>query len=78
MSQGAADIKSIALVEGANAPAEATGAVATLFAFFKQTLGDEVAEVRASDRLTDSVACLIAPEFGPDRELEKILPPMGA
>jgi molecular chaperone HtpG len=73
VSQGAADIKSIALVEGANAPAEATGAVATLFAFFKQTLDGEVAEVRASDRLTDSVACLIAPEFGPDRQLEKML-----
>jgi len=73
VSQGAADIKSIALVEGATAPAEATGEVATLFAFFKQTLEGEVAEVRASDRLTDSVACLIAPEFGPDRQLEKML-----
>src|SRR5271165_3832806 len=73
VSQGAADIKSIALAEGANAPAEATSEVATLFAFFKQTLGGEVAEVRASDRLTDSVACLIAPEFGPDRQLEKML-----
>ena len=73
VSQGTADIKSIALVEGANAAVEATGEVATLFAFFKQTLGDEVAEVRASDRLTDSVACLIAPEFGPDRQLEKML-----
>jgi molecular chaperone HtpG len=73
VSQGAADIKSIALVEGANAPAEATSEVATLFAFFKQTLGGEVAEVRASDRLTDSVACLIAPDFGPDRQLEKML-----
>jgi molecular chaperone HtpG len=73
VSQGAADIKSIALVEGANAAAEATGAVATLLAFFKQTLDGEVAEVRASDRLTDSVACLIAPEFGPDRQLEKML-----
>src|SRR5580693_5937820 len=39
-SQGAADIKSIALAEGANAPVEASGDVATLFAFFKQTLGD--------------------------------------
>ncbi len=73
VSQGAADIKSIALIEGAKAPAEATGEVATLFAFVKQTLDKEVADVRASDRLTDSVACLIAPEFGPDRQLEKIL-----
>ena len=73
VSQGAADIKSIALVEGAKAPAEATGDVATLIAFFKQTLEKEVEAVRPSDRLTDSVACLIAPEFGPDRQLEKIL-----
>jgi molecular chaperone HtpG len=73
VSQGAADIKSIALAEGATAPAEATGEVATLFAFFKQTLDKEVADVRGSDRLTDSVACLIAPDFGPDRQLEKML-----
>ena len=73
VSQGAADIKTIALVEGATAPAEASGEVATLLAFFKQTLEKEVADVRASDRLTDSVACLIAPDFGPDRQLEKML-----
>ncbi len=73
VSQGAADIKTIALVEGAAAPAEASGEVATLLAYIKQTLENEVAEVRASDRLTDSVACLIAPEFGPDRQLEKML-----
>jgi len=73
VSQGAADIKSIALVEGAKAAAEATGDVATLIAFFKQTLEKEVETVRPSDRLTDSVACLIAPDFGPDRQLEKIL-----
>ena len=29
--------------------------------------------MRASDRLTDSAVCLVAPEFGPDRPLEKIL-----
>jgi len=73
VSQGAADIKSIALVEGAKAPEEATGEVAALLAFFKQTLEKEVETVRPSDRLTDSVACLIAPDFGPDRQLEKIL-----
>ena len=73
VTQGAADIKSIALIEGAKTPAEATGEVATLFAFFKQTLEGEVAEVRSSDRLTESAACLIAPEFGYDRQLEKML-----
>ena len=73
ISQGAADIKSIALVEGATPPAEATAEVATLIAYFKQTLEGEIADARASDRLTDSVACLVAPEFGPDRQLERML-----
>ena len=39
----------------------------------KSTLGDAVAEVRASDRLTDSAVCLVAGESGPDRALEKLL-----
>ena len=73
VSQGAADIKAIALREGAATPAEASPEVATLIAYFKQTLANEIAEARASDRLTDSVACLIAPDFAPDRQLEKIL-----
>jgi molecular chaperone HtpG len=73
ISQGAADVKSIALVEGATAPAEASAEVATLIAHFKQTLEGEIEDARASDRLTDSVACLVAPEFGPDRQLEKML-----
>ena len=74
VTQGAADIKAIPLAEGAKpAAGEPPAAVATLFAFFKQTLGDQVEDVRASDRLTDSVACLVAPEFGPDRQLEKML-----
>jgi len=73
VSQGVADIKAIALKEGAAPSAEASAEVATLLAFVKQTLEGEVEEVRASDRLTDSVACLVAPEFGPDRQLEKML-----
>jgi molecular chaperone HtpG len=73
ISQGAADIKTIALVEGAAPPAEASAEVATLIAHFKQTLESEIEDARASDRLTDSVACLVAPEFGPDRQLEKML-----
>jgi len=74
VTQGAADIKAIPLAEGGKPqPGETPAAVASLFAFFKQTLGDQVVDVRASDRLTDSVACLVAPEFGPDRQLEKML-----
>jgi molecular chaperone HtpG len=42
-------------------------------AFTKDLLGDAVSDVRTSDRLTDSIACLVAPEAGPDRQLEKLL-----
>ena len=42
-------------------------------AFIKTTLGEAVADVRLSDRLTDSAVCLVAPEHGPDRQLEKLL-----
>jgi molecular chaperone HtpG len=73
VSQGVADIKAIALKDGVSTPADASPEVATLIAFFKQTLESEIAEARASDRLTDSLACLVAPESAPDRQLEKIL-----
>lgn len=73
ISQGAADIKAIPLKEGATTPAEASAEVATLIAYIKQTLEEEIADARPSDRLTDSVACLVAPEFGPDRQLERML-----
>jgi molecular chaperone HtpG len=75
VTQGAADIKLVPLADGADAPkTEDVGPkVATLLAYMKQTLAEAVEDVRASDRLSESPACLIAPEFGPDRRLEKIL-----
>ena len=39
--------------------------------FMKST--DTVAEVRASERLTDSAVCLVASDVGPDRALERML-----
>ena len=74
VTQGAADIAAVPLKEGV-APVATTPEpeVATLFAFVKQTLGDAVADVRASQRLSESAACLIAPEHGPDRRLERML-----
>ena len=36
----------------------------TLIALIKQTLGDDVSDVRKSDRLTDSAACLVAEAGG--------------
>jgi len=75
VTQGTADIKSIPLADGAkpDATEAPTAEVATLFAWLKQTLGEEIEDVRASERLTDSAACLVAPEFGPDLQLEKML-----
>jgi molecular chaperone HtpG len=74
VTQGAADLAKIPLVEGGTeAEAAPESAVATLAALFKQTLGDRVSAVRASSRLTASPVCLVASELGPDRQLERIL-----
>jgi molecular chaperone HtpG len=74
VTQGAADITSVPLAEGQEQhSAEVKPAVATLLAFAKQTLSDAVEDVRASDRLAESPACLVAGEHGPDRGLERLL-----
>ena len=44
-----------------------------IIAAVKATLGERVSDVRASQRLTDSAACLVAAGAGPDRELERLL-----
>jgi molecular chaperone HtpG len=44
-----------------------------VIATVKAALGERVAEVRASQRLTDSAACLVAGGSGPDRELQRLL-----
>jgi molecular chaperone HtpG len=77
VTQGAADIKSIPLEDDKRPPETAdepqAPAVATLFARMKQILEASVADVRASDRLSESPACLVAPDHGPDRRLERML-----
>ncbi len=45
----------------------------TLLARFRETLGDRVAEVRASQRLTDSPACLVTPEGGIPPHVELLM-----
>jgi molecular chaperone HtpG len=79
VTQGAADIKSIPLKEkpeeGAAEPPAA--GLATLYALMKQALGESVEDVRASDRLSSSPACLVASDRGPDRRLEKMLAASG-
>ena len=74
ISQGAADIKDIALEEGkSQANAEASAGQASLYALMKQTLEGEVEDVRASDRLSESPACLVAQDRGLDLRLERML-----
>jgi len=79
ITQGGADLENIAAPEGDEdkepdeASAARTADLATLTAFFKETLGDKVQEVRESQRLAESPVCLVAPDFGPDRQMEKIM-----
>jgi molecular chaperone HtpG len=74
VTQGAADLSLIPKLDASEAPSvETSAAVADFIAFAKLSLGEAVSDVRASERLTDSVVCLVAPDFGPDRQLEKML-----
>jgi molecular chaperone HtpG len=76
LSQGEIDLSLIPLVEEPAAPAApAAGEIddAAVIAAVKAALGEQVSDVRASQRLTDSPACLVATGRGPDRELERLL-----
>jgi molecular chaperone HtpG len=74
VTQGAADLTLIPRLDAAtSAAAEIAGPVKNFLAFLKATLGEAVAEVRASERLTDSAVCLVAADKGPDRALERLL-----
>jgi molecular chaperone HtpG len=74
VTQGAADLALIPLLDTAKEQsAEIAEAVKQFMVFLQGTLGDAVTQVRASDRLTDSAVCLVAPDSGPDRALERIL-----
>jgi molecular chaperone HtpG len=74
VTQGAADLASIARTEeAAQQSPETSAAVAGLIGYIKERLGDAVQDVRVSERLTESAVCLVAADAGPDRQLEKIL-----
>jgi len=74
VTQGAADLALIPRIDAKDeSTSETDQAVTNFIAFVKDTLGEAVSEVRASDRLTDSAVCLVAPETGLDRQLEKLL-----
>lgn len=79
VSQGQADFSNIAPSESDEAkeaedsetPSDAV--TASVVAKLKTILEGSVSDVRLSDRLVESPACLVAPAGGPDRGLEKIL-----
>ena len=76
-TRAGADLADIA-VEGGDAAdgdddAVDRGRVDSVIAMFKLALKDEVKDVRASDRLTDSAACLVADEGDLDINLERLL-----
>ena len=78
LSQGEVDFSLVPIMDRGtgsadDAPKSPVADDATIIAAVKTTLGERVADVRASQRLTDSAACLVASGLGPDRELERLL-----
>ncbi len=78
VTRGGADLAKIkteeASAEGEDAAPDAPVADAdALIAALKTALGDEVKDVRSSERLTDSPVCLVADEGDMDMHLERLL-----
>ncbi|MBS0517776.1 MAG: molecular chaperone HtpG [Proteobacteria bacterium] len=76
LSQGDIDFGLIPLLDEAGAKDEQKPSAdedEAILKAVKEALGDQVAEVRASPRLTESAACLVASAQGRDRELERLL-----
>jgi molecular chaperone HtpG len=78
LSQGEIDLSLVPMLDGdIIPPASETkpGELddAAVVAAVKEKLGERVSEVRASQRLTDSPACLVASQGGHDRELGRLL-----
>ena len=73
LSQGDIDFSAIPLGDDAKQDEAPAVDEAMTIAIIKTALGDKVTDVRASKRLTDSAACLVAEGKGPDRELDKLL-----
>lgn len=78
ITQGAADLSQFPALDDEKAPPpETADGAQTFIAFVKDRLADQVADVRASIRLTESAVCLVASDEGYDRQMEKILQSAG-
>lgn len=74
VTQGLADLNAVSSEGGTDeAGRQASPEVGAFIDFARSVLSEEVADVRVSDRLTESAVCLVASEHGPDRQLEKLL-----
>jgi molecular chaperone HtpG len=73
LSQGDIDFGLIPRIDDSKDETTADTDEAATIAVIKAALGDRVADVRASQRLTSSASCLVAGSHGPDRELERLL-----
>ena len=79
---GSGEIDLSGIAGGTAAETDATGEekaadIAPLLAMIRLALGDEVKDVRASQRLTDSACCLVAEEGGMTMRLQKMLQATG-
>ncbi|TDR94533.1 molecular chaperone HtpG [Enterovirga rhinocerotis] len=54
-------------------PEAESGDVGAIVAALKEALGEEVADVRATDRLVDSAVVLASGEHGPDLQMQRLL-----
>ena len=73
LSQGDIDFGLIPRIDDSKDETKPDTDEAATIAAIKAALGDRVADVRASQRLTSSASCLVAGSHGPDRELERLL-----
>ncbi|NNG02647.1 MAG: molecular chaperone HtpG [Inquilinus sp.] len=75
VTRGGADLDTIAKpeAEGGTDADQPKADTAALIAAFKAALGDQVKDIRASNRLTDSPVCLVADEGDMDMHLERLL-----
>ncbi|HEV7546113.1 MAG TPA: molecular chaperone HtpG [Reyranella sp.] len=73
LSQGDVDFALVPLLDQASEQKPASDEDAAVIKAVKDALAEQVSEVRASQRLTESAACLVASAQGRDRELERLL-----
>jgi len=74
VAKGSADLAS---ADDKKALEEKEKAFTGLLGFVKETLGEDISEVRLSDRLTDSPCCLISEDQGISPQMEDLMRRMG-